>query len=85
MDLLKSIILVLSHMTGYVEQKLLGRSQESYTFLKSNFVGSGEKFWRMYLPKKKFCGLKSRLPDHLPYYKFWTILALYRLFLGRFQ
>jgi hypothetical protein len=35
--------LVLSHMFGYVEQKLLGRSRKSLVFLKSNFSGS-EKF-----------------------------------------
>jgi hypothetical protein len=32
--------LVLSHMFGYVEQKLLGRSQQSLVFLKSNLFGS---------------------------------------------
>jgi hypothetical protein len=38
-----SIFLVLSHMFGYVEQKLLGRSRKSSVFLKSNFFDS-EKF-----------------------------------------
>jgi hypothetical protein len=38
-----SILLVLSHMLGNVEQKLLGRSRKSLVFLKSNFFGS-EKF-----------------------------------------
>jgi hypothetical protein len=32
--------LVLSHMFGYLEQKLLGRSRKSLVFLKSNFFGS---------------------------------------------
>jgi hypothetical protein len=37
------ILLVLSHMFGYGEQKLLGRSRKSLVFLESNFFGS-EKF-----------------------------------------
>jgi hypothetical protein len=38
-----SIFLVLPHMFGYLEQKLLGRSRKSLVFLKSNFFSS-EKF-----------------------------------------
>jgi hypothetical protein len=34
-----SIIVVLSHMFGYLEQKLLGRLRKSLFFLKSNFFG----------------------------------------------
>jgi hypothetical protein len=37
------ILLVLSHMFGYVEQKLLGCSQKCLVFLRSMFFGS-EKF-----------------------------------------
>jgi hypothetical protein len=36
------LVLVLSHMFGYLEQKLLGRSRKSLVFLKSNFFGSEE-------------------------------------------
>jgi hypothetical protein len=84
--MLCSILLVLSHMLGYREQKLLGRSRKSLFFLKSNFVGS-EKFQASahVCRNKKFCSVKSRFPVHLPSCKFWTILALYRLFLWRFQ
>jgi uncharacterized membrane protein len=38
-----SVLLVLSHMFVYLEQKLLDRSQKSLVFLKSDFFGS-EKF-----------------------------------------
>jgi hypothetical protein len=41
--LLYPIFLVLSHMLGYLEQKLLDRLQNSLVFLKSNFFGS-DKF-----------------------------------------
>jgi hypothetical protein len=42
---LKSIFLVLSHMFGYLEQKLLGQLRKSLFFLKSNFyVGENFKF-----------------------------------------
>jgi hypothetical protein len=46
------IFLVLSYMFGYLEQKLLGRSQKSLVFPKSNFFGS-EKFQvsTYFLPK----------------------------------
>jgi hypothetical protein len=54
---LKSILLVLSHMFGFVEQKLLGRSRKSLVFLESNFFSS-EKFQvsvpYMFCRNKKF-------------------------------
>jgi hypothetical protein len=40
---LYSIFLILSHMFGYLEQNLLGRSWKSLFFFQSNFFGS-EKF-----------------------------------------
>jgi hypothetical protein len=43
------------------------------------------KFRHMFRRNKKFCSVKSRFPVHFPQYKFLTILALYRLFLWRFQ
>jgi hypothetical protein len=79
-----SICLVLSHMFGYLEQKLPGRSRKSLVFLKSICLGS-EKFRHKFCRNKKICSVKSRFPVHLPQYNLFTILALYRLFLGRFQ
>jgi hypothetical protein len=43
------------------------------------------KFRHMVCRNKKFCSVKPRFLVHLPWSKFRTILALYRLFLGRFQ
>jgi hypothetical protein len=42
-DHIYPILLVLLHMFGYLEQKLLGRLQKCLVFLKSNFFSS-EKF-----------------------------------------
>jgi hypothetical protein len=43
------------------------------------------KLQHIFCRNKKFCSVKSRFPVHFPQYKFWTILALYPLFLGQFQ
>jgi hypothetical protein len=87
LKVLYSIFLILSHMFGYQRQKLLGRSRKSLFFLKPVICSAVRnlKFRHMFCRNKKFCSVKSRFPVHLPQYKFWTILALYRLFLWRFQ
>jgi hypothetical protein len=59
-----SICLVLSHMFGYVEQKLLGRSRKSF-FLNQIFSAVRNfKFRHMFCRNKKFCSVRSKNKIH---------------------
>jgi hypothetical protein len=73
-------------MFGYVSKNYWADREKVVFFLNLIFSAvRNSKFRHMFCLNKKCCSVKSRFPVHLPWYKFWTILALYRLFLGRFQ
>jgi hypothetical protein len=76
---------VLSHMFGYLEQKLLGRSRKSF-FLNLIFSAVRNfKFRHIFCQNKKFCSVKSRFPDiccNTNFGEYW-LSTIY--FLGNFN
>jgi hypothetical protein len=61
--------LVLSHMFGYVEQKLLSRSRKKFSLLHVNIIFTSVrifKFRHMFCRNKKFCSVITFVGPYLP-------------------
>jgi hypothetical protein len=78
------ILLVLSGLGSWSKNYWADR-EKVWFFLNLTFSAVWNfKFRHMFCRNKKCCSVISRFPVHLPLYKFWAILALYR-FLGDFN